>query len=951
MSTQPYETLLSRLSAVLPDSQIIHDPLRRLSLGTDASFYRLIPRIVIRVESEQEVIAVIRETRQLHLPITFRAAGTSLSGQAVSDSVLVMLGSQWTGHSINEDATQIRLQPGIIGSHANLFLAPHGRKIGPDPASINSAMIGGIAANNASGMCCGTAQNSYRTLQGMRIVFADGSVLDTSSEEGKAAFARTHGEMLNRITDLAQKVRQNTPLADRIRQKFRMKNTTGYSLNALVDFDDPFDIIQHLMIGSEGTLGFIAEITYRTVPELPFKASALMIFPNIATACKAVAILKSCPVDAVELMDRPSLRSVENKPGMPAYLKDLDAGAASLLVETRASAHADLLGQTEVIAQSLEGVTTVRPIEFTENLEACTRLWNIRKGLFPSVGAMRATGTTVIIEDVAFPVPLLAQATMDLQLLFRKHGYEDAIIFGHALEGNLHFVFKQDFGSSTEVERYRGFLEDVAALVVRKYDGSLKAEHGTGRNMAPFVALEWGAEAFQLMKEIKQVFDPANLLNPGVILNPDPMAHITNLKPLPPASDEIDKCIECGFCEVHCPSKNLTMTPRQRIVAFREIARLTASREDDARLEEFRKAFPYLADETCATDGLCATSCPVEIDTGKLVKTLRLRQHSPTAHSIADVLSDHMSTVTHGMRIGLHVVDVLHTVLGTRLMQSTSNLLRRASGNAIPLWNPAMPGGADPLPMNSPTVNGKPAVVYFPTCINRSMGVAKGDEDHRSLTTAICNLLHKAGYDVLFPENLTELCCGMAFASKGFKEQGDRKAKELEKALRRASHEGQIPILVDMSPCLYRMKEAFAPGLNLYEPVRFILDRVVDRLEISKLPITVAVHTTCSAEKMGLNAKLRELASRCAERVLVPRGVGCCGWAGDRGFTVPELNASALMNLKKEIPEECKEGYSTSRTCEIGLSLHSGIPYQSIVYLVDRASRERNSAGESAIAQ
>ena len=361
MPTHPYQTLLTRLSAKLPDSQLIHDPLRTLSLGTDASFYRLIPQLIVRVESEKEVIDVIREAGKLKLPLTFRAAGTSLSGQSVSDSILVMLGSQWTGFSINEDASLIRLQPGILGFHANLFLAPHGKKIGPDPASINSAMIGGIAANNASGMCCGTAQNSYRTLQAMRMIFADGSVLDTSSEESKAEFTRTHREMLDRIAELAAKVHRNAPLADRIRKKFRMKNTTGYSLNALVDFDDPFDIMQHLMIGSEGTLGFIAEVTYRTVPELPFKASSLMIFPDIETACKAVAILKSCPVDAVELMDRSSLRSVEGKPGMPTFLSELDAEVASLLVETRSPSREGLLGQTAAITAALSSIATDPP--------------------------------------------------------------------------------------------------------------------------------------------------------------------------------------------------------------------------------------------------------------------------------------------------------------------------------------------------------------------------------------------------------------------------------------------------------------------------------------------------------------------------------------------------------------------------------------------------------------
>ena len=919
---------------------MFHDELRTLAYGTDASFYRLIPRLVIAVQNESEVITVLTEARRYGLPLTFRAAGTSLSGQAVSDSLLVVLGEDWNTWSLNADASEIRLQPGIIGAHANIFLAPHGKKIGPDPASINAAKIGGIAANNASGMCCGTAQNSYRTLAGMRIIFADGTLLDTSSAESRAAFGASHAAMIGRVHDLAARVKTNTVLADRIRHKFKMKNTTGYSLNALVDFEDPLDIMQHLMIGSEGTLGFIAEVTYLTVPEHPHKASALMLFPDIATACEAVTVLKGTTVDAVELMDRASLRSVENKSGMPPYLKSLDENVAALLVETRAP-QADLLTQQiEAITHALDHLPKTLPIAFTAIPAEFTQLWNIRKGLFPSVGAMRASGTTVIIEDVAFPVPRLAEATLDLQALLRKHRYTEAIIFGHALEGNLHFVFTQEFSTAAEIERYRSFLDDVAAMVVKKYDGSLKAEHGTGRNMAPFVELEWGADAYALMREIKAIFDPEGLLNPGVILNADPLAHIRDLKPMPVAHEIVDKCIECGFCEVYCPSRTLTLTPRQRIVAVREMSRLRATGEDPRRLAAFREAFAYDGDATCATDGLCATSCPVGIDTGKLVKDLRAHDHTPTAESIASILSNNMSAVTQGMRLGLNLVGFAHTLLGTPVMSAISRGLRSISGGRIPLWNPSMPRGADRLPVGRKAVDkNAPAVVYFPSCINRTMGTAHGEEDDRSLTTVVVALLHRAGYEVIYPENMDDLCCGMPFASKGFKAQGDLRAHELEQALLKASQGGRLPVLVDMSPCLYRMKEAFTSPLRLLEPVQFILEHAAPKLVFRRLPITVAVHTTCSADKMGLAGGLKTVAERCAERVIVPHGVGCCGWAGDRGFTVPELNAAALARLREAIPDGCEGGYSTSRTCEIGLSEHSGIPYRSILYLVEKATR------------
>nr|WP_321372241.1 FAD-binding oxidoreductase [uncultured Desulfuromusa sp.] len=534
MLPENYQSFYSAIAKTIPKQNIITDPLLTVAFGTDASFYRMIPKIVINVETEQEVQIILREASQRQLAITFRAAGTSLSGQAITDSILVRLGKGWQKYKIFDKATKIQLQPGIIGSQANRFLAEFGKKIGPDPASIDSAKIGGILANNASGMCCGVAENSYQTLHSLRMILADGTIVDTADDKSRAQFKRSHPHILQGLAELRKNVLADSQLSDRIRYKYKIKNTTGYSLNALVDFKDPFAIMQQLMVGSEGTLGFISEVIYKTVTEHKYKASALIMFPDVPTACSAVPILRNgLPVAAAELMDRAGLASVEHEPGMPDYLAGLGKTVTALLVETRASSAKALKEQIQEIKSALAKIKTVHPIEFTDNPSEYKVYWNIRKGLFPAVGAVRETGTTVIIEDVAFPNQHLAAAALDLQALFKKYHYDEAIIFGHALEGNLHFVFTQDFSITAEVIRYRNFMDEVVSMVVEKYDGSLKAEHGTGRNMAPFVEKEWGSAAYKLMQEIKTLFDPDSLLNPGVIINADAEAHIKNLKPLP----------------------------------------------------------------------------------------------------------------------------------------------------------------------------------------------------------------------------------------------------------------------------------------------------------------------------------------------------------------------------------------------------------------------------------
>lgn len=938
MLTGNYKLLYQQLLSQIDSKQIFHDPLHTLAFGTDASFYRLIPKMVIKAKNEQEVSLILKESAQLDIPVTFRAAGTSLSGQAISDSVLVIAGNHWKNFKIDSQGLKITLQPGLTGGKVNSLLAPYGRKIGPDPASVNAAMIGGIAANNASGMCCGTAENSYKTLDSMRIILADGSVLDTSSLESREQFRQTHPQLIQEMNEMVAEVKANKELSERISRKYKMKNTTGYSLNALVDFNDPFEVIQHLMIGSEGTLGFIAEITYKTVAEHPFRASSLMIFPDIEKACRAVSLLKSAPVSAVELMDRAALRSVENQVGIPTYLKFISTTACAILVEVRALHKYELDQQIDETLQAVQSIPAEIPLLFTAIPSEYSNLWKIRKGLFPSVGAMRKTGTTVIIEDVAFPVARLAEATLDLQTLLKKWAYHEAVIFGHALEGNLHFVFTQDFGSQDEVDRYSSFMADVAEMVVSKYDGSLKAEHGTGRNMAPYVEMEWGKDAYLLMKRIKHIFDPHNLLNPGVILNNDPQVHLKNLKPLPAANVIIDKCTECGFCEPTCVSAELTLTPRQRIVAYREMARLLKSGHEPHIAASISKAFQYSGNETCATDGLCATACPVKIDTGKLIKTLRTEQIGPQQKR-AVWMADRMAGVTASVRGALSIVGFFHAAIGTTRMKSISGGLRTLSGNCIPLWNEFMPLGAKKIEPHQ-TFKSPNKVVYFPSCINRAMGVSKETRHEKQLSEKMLELLNKGGFEVIYPENMNALCCGMAFSSKGYTQAGQKKSDELEASLLKASKNGKYPVLCDMSPCLFTMKENMQAGLKLYEPVEFILDYLLPNLEITPLQETITVFPVCSMKKMGLEDKLIELAEICAAKVIVPE-TNCCGFAGDRGFAFPELNEHGLHELKMQLPAEVKHGYSTSRTCEIGLRLHSGISHQSIVYLVDWVSKSK----------
>ena len=491
------------------------------------------------------------------------------------------------------------------------------------------------------------------------------------------------------------------------------------------------------------------------------------------------------------------------------------------------------------------------------------------------------------------------------------------------------------------MERYRKLIDAVCELVVQKYAGSLKAEHSTGRNMAPYVDMEWGQEAYQLMREIKAIFDPENILNPGVITNDDPQVHLRDFKPLPAAHPIVDKCIECGFCEDVCPSRDLTFTPRQRIVALREIARLRASGGDPQKVSALEKAYQYPGLDTCAACGMCATRCPVSIDMGKVTKALRAQQFGNRARWIAQRIANHFGPVTSGVRTGLWMADRVHALLGSKHMRALTSGARRLSGDRIPLWNSYMPRPAKRIARLNGQPEGALEVVYFPSCAARTMGPARGDPERDTLHERTVALLNKAGYRVIYPKALERQCCGRPFESKGLPLQAEHMAKQLERVLLAASDNGRIPVLCDTVPCVQVLLGGIDERLKLYEPVQFIHQFLTPHLELNKRAGTVALHITCSTRKLGLGEMLQELAEHCAERVVIPPGHECCGWAGDRGFTFPELNASALAGLRDELPEDCEAGYCNSRTCEIGASLHSGIYYRSIVYLVDRCSQPR----------
>ena len=933
---------LSDIRTFLDKDAIYTDDLRRMAWGTDAGFYRLIPKIVIRSSSEEQVARILRSASDNNVPVTFRAAGTSLSGQSVSDSVLIVAGKNWERISTDNEGLTVNLQPGVIGSKVNDFLSKYGRKFGPDPASIKSCMVGGIIMNNASGMSCGTCANSDRLLISARLVFADGTILDTADQSSREAFKKSHPEILDAVCNLRDKVMANESLVEHIKHKYSIKNVTGLNILPLVTYTDPFDIILHLMVGSEGTLAFLSEARMKTLKIAPLQANAMVYFRTMAEAARAVIAIKELNVSAAEMLDKRSLASVN--------AGEIE-GLTAVLTQTQAENQHQLAENVKAITEVLEKFDTYDKVEFTTDPKVYGQYWAIRAGIFPTVGGMRKPGTTCLIEDVAFHVENLTDAVTDLSDLLDRHGYDDSCIYGHALEGNFHFIINQSFESEKDVQRYKDMINDVGELVVKRYNGSLKAEHGTGRNMAPFVEYEWGTEAYEVMKEIKRIFDPCNLLNPGVIFNDDPECCFKNFKALPilhpadgapeetmQAYNKLNKCIECGFCEVNCVSCGFTMSSRTRIVLQREIERLALSGENPTLLKNLKTQYSYHGEQTCAGDGLCSMSCPMGINVGDLTHEIRRQQMGKFGERVGKVAADNFQQVKGGLRGILHIANAGHNILGSKAMSIVAKGLHAVG---MPLWTPAMPKAYNSASLKSESRSTLKAV-YFPSCINQAMGTDKASKGMRPLAEEMVELMHKAGYEVIFPKNMDSLCCGTIWESKGLPKIAECKVKELENALWEASGYGKYPVVCDQSPCLHRMKQHITK-VQLYEAAEFIWKFLKDRLTFVKTDTPVALHLTCSTRLMKIDGIVRDLAMMCSDSVLIPEGVGCCGFAGDKGMTHPELNAYALRKLKDQVQKVgIQVGYSNSRTCEIGLQTNSGVPYRSIVYLVNSCTSAKH---------
>src|SRR4051812_41026109 len=872
------EPLRRELEALLGPDRVLHRVSDLVAYASDASPYRLFPRAVVEARDADDVAKVLRFGRDRSFPVTFRAGGTSLNGQGQSNGILVDVRKHFGGVRVEEDGTRARVKPGTILGHANRVLAPYGCKLGPDPASTDVATVGGVVANNSGGMRCGVTKDSYSTVRELTFVLPSGTKIDTGAPGAAERFAAAEPELAAGLEAIRDEIREPTEPAERIGGRSGIRTRTASRLSAFLAADEPLEIFRRLLVGSEGTLAFIAEVVFETVPVPPLTTTAWIHFPGVEEAIAPVPDLVASGATAVELMVAPALITAAwNMVGAPQEWKELPPESAVLLVEFGGTDEGDLAAQVLRAEAILGSHETIRPIAFTRELEEIELAWRVREGLHGLIGRVRPEGTALIVEDVCVPPERIAEGAKDLQALLGEHGFLPGVA-GHASAGNLHFMLTPDFAKQEDLERYQAFMGGLVELVVEKYDGSLKAEHGTGVNMAPYVEREWGAKATELMWRVKNLADPERVLSPGVVLSRDPGVHLRNLKTTPAIEDwgGASTCVECGFCEPVCPSRHLTTTPRQRIVLRREMARQPeGSSVQRALLAEYE----YDALETCATDGSCQLACPLGIDTGRMVKELRGARHGERAERAALVAAKRWGAIEAASRMALR--------FGGPIVRRTKR------GQALP--GPAAGGGGGD-PRQTPhrygsrlsVWRGSPpppeqavAAVYVPSCPHRIFG--------GNPVQALVEVSARAGQPVMIPDDVAGSCCGLPWSSKGFGAAHRHKTNEMVQRLWGWSDEGKLPVVIDAASCtgaiadpadgvLTEENAERLPQVEIVDSIAWAL-RLLPNLEITEKVGSATAHLTCSTRRLGLAHSLRALAEALAEDVYIAPSATCCGFA------------------------------------------------------------------------
>ncbi len=917
----------------LLEGEVLFDSLHRTLYSTAACIYQVLPLGAVVPRHEGDVLAVLEYARRQQIPITARGGGSGLAGQTLGSGIILDFSKHFRRVTeIDPERRTVRVQPGVVHAQLNRILRRHGMHFAPDPSSSPFCTIGGMLANNAGGSHTIRHGATRENTLSLRVALADGSVIDTLPLPHPAAGPRGPGAQSRLVSGLASIVERHRELIDRSAPRTR-RNSSGYALREALN--GSVDLTQ-VIIGSEGTLGLILDATLRIVPVPAAKATALVLFDDLQRAGEAVVRILEVRPSAVELLDRTFVQVIrEADPGVGA---SLPAGTEAILiveldgddpreVQTRMTALAERLTSAPPLATEVR--RGMRP-------EDAARIWAVRKAASPILSRREGTRrNTRFIEDAAVRPEQMAEFVGRLRTLLSKHGLA-AAIFGHAGDCNLHCNPMLNQKDPRDLRLMETVAEEFVDMVIGM-GGSLSGEHGDGRLRTPFLRRAYGG-LVDVFGEVKALFDPDRLLNPGIIVHDgsyrltdhlrygDGYRLVATSTPIDDAAwqKEIEKCHGCGACRNYCPVAVETGDEAASARAKANLLRAVITGRLDPGLvasAEFKGIM-----DLCVNCRLCHSECPTAID----IPGMAIMAKEIYVRARGKGVTDRLLTSPGPMlRLGTLLAPVANAALRLR---AARGLMEALTG--IAAKRRMQPFAAQPLEARLPSVDPEGRkVAYFHGCFG-------GYQDVEEEGRAAVELLQHLGCSVAIPP---QECCGIAAITYGHLDDVRSAAERNVATLLDCARRG-YEVLYSAPSCGLALVEDYPRLLGtpqsevLARHIRDIHEYVLDilqgdaalRARLRPVPLRITYHNPCHLQARGMGGEVVSLLRLVPGVEVVPIGEDhCCGIAGT--FGMKEKNFDLSMRIGKPLFESIEATgvgvvATGCGTCKIQIEQGSGLP-------------------------
>lgn len=875
--------------------EVHFDDLFRQMYATDASIYRIVPVGVAFPRTAQEASAVIQAAAAEGISVTPRGAGTGLAGGAVGDGLVVEFARYNRQISeFNPERKTVRVAPGVVLDQLNEYLKPHGLWFGPDVATSSRATLGGMIANNSSGARAPVYGTTIDHLLSLDVVLPDGRI-------------ETIGNGHDTLADLRKKVVAIVkPVADIVRERFPIelvKKWPGYCLDDWIRNEGD---LSKIVCGSEGTLAGVwsAELNLVPLPNKPGqKGLAVFFFASVTDAMQATVDLLDVEPVAIEHADKALFDQTRGQLVFQAARSllrlDEEPCEAFLIVEV----YDNVSEKLAILSKRHLGLRKLIVTD-TQQMEM---IWAMRKaGLSLLTGRKGAAKPIAGVEDVAVRPHQLPEYVANLQRLMNELGLRGSF-YGHAASGLLHVRPIVDLHKQSDIDKYRRFAES-AFESMKQFKGSIAAEHGVGIARTEFLPEQIGPELMDAMRQIKALFDPKNVMNPGKIVGDGQFRIDTNLRqgdghgielPFEPvlafaAKDgsfigNLEQCNGCGGCRkdppVMCPTFIATgdeiMSTRGRSNIIRSVLELRAEAyRDPLRADDLEKAL-----SNCLSCKACAKECPSNVDMALLKSELLHAQQRRDGLTLRDRMVSHVELLG---KLGCIVPALTNFTLTfpplRTLMQHVTGI---SAKRAMPLYtNERFDRWFAKRSANGTA--GKRArrgkVILWDDCFARY--------NEPNIGRAAVKVLEAAGFEVELPKG--RQCCGRPAFSVGRLDMARRFGLHNTELFVRQG--GDAPILF-LEPSCYSMFKKDYAELNVPEAARvasrcFLFEQFIGDL-LGKEPDAltfkpdftgVAIHAHCHAKALTNPAFMTALAQRLPNTTVKMLDTGCCGMAGAFGM-------------------------------------------------------------------